>query len=205
MRLFRPGLLSGCLYPEALFRIKTTEKVLYLTFDDGPDPDSTPQLLDILKTHDIKALFFCTGKLAEKYPDLMNQICAEGHLIGNHGYSHLNGWRTNTLIYVNDVIKASVFTSGKIFRPPYGRLSFRQKRLLKSYRLVFWDLMAYDFDITFGSEKCLKVLKDKIRPGSIIVLHDTITSCVNKIIGEFITYSVRNGYRFELIDVLDKR
>jgi Predicted xylanase/chitin deacetylase len=201
MRLFRPGFLAGCLYPEAIFRIKTTEKILYLTFDDGPDPVSTPQLIDILKSYDIKALFFCDGRKAEKYPDLMNQIRDRGHLIGNHGYNHFDGWRTETVKYINDVTKASYLTSDKIFRPPFGRLSKKQKkRLQDSYKIIFWDIMAYDFDVTFGNEKSLRLLKDKIRPGSIIVLHDTVSSCCNKIIGEFLTFTVNSGYRFELID-----
>lgn len=201
MRLFRPVFLAGCLYPEALFRIKTTEKILYLTFDDGPDPVSTPQLLDILNEYDVKALFFCNGKAAEKHPDLINQILKGEHLIGNHGYYHFDGWRTDSVKYIKDVVRASKYTSDKIFRPPFGRLSFKQKRLLKSYKLVFWDIMAYDFDITFGRETCLTVLKKKIRPGSIIVLHDTASSTLTSIIGEFLIFAVNAGYRFELINV----
>ncbi len=200
MRLFRPGFLAGWLYPEAIFRIRTTEKVLYLTFDDGPDPVSTPRLLDILKTYDIKALFFCDGRAAEKFPDLINQIRKEGHLIGNHGYSHFDGWHTDSDKYIKDIIRASYFTSDKIFRPPFGRLSVKQKkRLLKSYKLVFWDLMPYDFDKSFGNGKSMRILKDKIRPGSIIVLHDTPASCANKILSDFITFAVASGYRFGLI------
>jgi peptidoglycan/xylan/chitin deacetylase (PgdA/CDA1 family) len=203
MRLFRPGFLTRCLYPEAVFRIKTTEKVLYLTFDDGPDPVSTPQLLTLLKTHNIKTTFFCNGKAAEEYPELMNQISLGGHQTGNHGYSHLDGWRTGSVKFIKDVIRASDFTSDKIFRPPFGRLSNKQrKRLPKSFKLIFWDIMAYDFDTTFGGVKSLRILQNKIRPGSIIVLHDTVTSCANKIIEEFITYAVSEGYRFELINEL---
>jgi len=202
MRLFRPGFLTGWLYPEAICRIRTTEKVLYLTFDDGPDPVSTPRLLDILKTYNIKVLFFCDGRAAEKFPDLMNQIRKEGHLIGNHGYSHFDGWHTDSVKYINDIIRASDITSDKIFRPPFGRLSVKQKkRLLKSYKIVYWDLMPYDFDKSFGSRKSLRMLKDKIRSGSIIVLHDTASSSANTIIDEFITYAVNSGYRFELINV----
>jgi peptidoglycan/xylan/chitin deacetylase (PgdA/CDA1 family) len=202
MRLFRPGFLARWLYPDAIFRIRTTEKVLYLTFDDGPDPLSTPKLLDILKKYNIRALFFCNGKAAEKYSDLMNQILEGGHLIGNHGYNHFNGWRTGSVKYIDDVIKASEFTSDRIFRPPFGRLSNRQKKkLLESYKLIFWDIMAYDFDITFGSGKSLRILKDKIRPGSIIVLHDTAASCANNVLEEFIIFALSEAYRFELIDV----
>jgi peptidoglycan/xylan/chitin deacetylase (PgdA/CDA1 family) len=201
MRHFRPVFLERWLYPEAIFRIRTTEKVLYLTFDDGPDPVSTRQLLSILKTHDIKAMFFCTGKKAEEYSYLMNDIRAGGHIIGNHGYNHYNGWRTDSVKYINDVIRASDFTSDKIFRPPFGKLSNKQrKRLPKSFKLIFWDIMAYDFDTTFGGLKSLRILQKKMRPGSIIVLHDTVTSCANAIIGEFLTYAIRAGYRFELLE-----
>ena len=202
MRLFRPVFFAGWLYPEAIFRVRTTSKVLYLTFDDGPDPVSTPQLLGILKMHDIKALFFCDGRAAEKFPYLITQMRKEGHLIGNHGYSHFDGWHTDPDKYISDVIRASEFTSDKIFRPPYGRLSNKQKRLLKSYKIIFWDIMAYDFDASFGSSKSLGILKKRKRPGSIIVLHDKASSCANVIIDEFITSAISSGYRFELLDVI---
>jgi peptidoglycan/xylan/chitin deacetylase (PgdA/CDA1 family) len=201
MRLFRPGFLAGCLYPEALFRIQTTDKVLYLTFDDGPDRVSTPQLLDILSGFNIRVVFFCNGNAAERNPDLIKLISSRGHLIGNHGYSHLDGWRTDSEKYYEDAIRASAFTSGKIFRPPFGRLSLKQKKKLSgSYKIVFWDIMAYDFDVAFGGEKCLSVLKRKIRTGSIIVLHDKVSSCANDILEEFIMFAQGEGYRFELID-----
>jgi peptidoglycan-N-acetylglucosamine deacetylase len=204
MRLFRPGPLAGCLYPEALFRVKTTEKVLYLTFDDGPDPVSTPQLLRILKKYEIKALFFCNGSAAERNFYLVTQMQSEGHAIGNHGYNHYDGWKTETLKYVADVVKAAEFTSERIFRPPFGRITSRQMKLLNSYQIVFWDMMAYDFDLTFGSKKSLRILKDKMRPGSVIVLHDTFSSAANTIIEEFITHALKEGYKFELLEVKGK-
>jgi peptidoglycan-N-acetylglucosamine deacetylase len=201
MRLFRPGILAGWLFPDALFRIKTTEKILYLTFDDGPDRISTPELLDILVSYNIKGLFFCSGMEAEKHPDLMDRIREEGHLIGNHGHNHIDGWKSSSIKYTDDIARASRFTSDKIFRPPYGRLSLKQYNILKkSYKLIFWDLMAYDFDSTFGSGRSLEILKEKIRPGSIVVLHDTATSCANKILEEFITYAFSSGYRFKIVN-----
>jgi peptidoglycan/xylan/chitin deacetylase (PgdA/CDA1 family) len=204
MRLFRPGLLARWLYPEAIFRIRTTEKVLYLTFDDGPDRSSTPQLLEILKAHNIAALFFCNGKRAEINPDIMIKIREEGHLTGNHGYNHSDGWRTSSGDYISDVIRAANFTSDKLFRPPFGRLSLKQKQiLLKSYKIILWDIMAYDFDPGFGIERSLRILKDKIRPGSIIVLHDTPSSCANIILDEFLDFAAASGYRFEVINKVD--
>jgi peptidoglycan/xylan/chitin deacetylase (PgdA/CDA1 family) len=206
MRLFRPGFLAGWLYTEAIFRIKTTEKALYLTFDDGPDPVSTPKLLDILKGYNIKALFFCNGMEAEKYSGLISQILNEGHAVGNHGYSHLDGWRTNCESYLADTKRASAFTSDKIFRPPFGHLRFSQYRILKKkIKIVFWDLMPYDFDPTLGSKKSLEILKKKLRPGSIIVLHDKASSCVNSILDEYLNFALHKGYRFDLLDVAGDR
>ena len=201
MRFFRPGFPARWLYPDATFRIKTNRQVLYLTFDDGPNPFSTPQLLDILKKHNIRALFFCNGKAAEKYPGLMNQICSDSHAIGNHGYNHLDGWKTDSATYINDVIMASYFTSGNMFRPPFGRLSMEQKRSLsKTFKLILWDIMAYDFDKDFGRDKSLRILENKMRPGSIIVLHDTASSSANAILEEFIIFAKNEGYQFEIID-----
>lgn len=197
MRLFRPWSVSTRLYPEAIFRIKTREKLLSLTFDDGPDAASTPAILEILDRYDVKAAFFCTGIKAEKYPELIREIKAAGHIIGNHGYSHLNGWKTSCRNYVADVSKADGLTSSEIFRPPYGRITMCQyQTLLRKYRIVLWDVMPYDFDPAFGAEKCHDVLRKKIRPGSVIVLHDTPLSCAGVILDEFLRYAFSEGYSF---------
>jgi peptidoglycan/xylan/chitin deacetylase (PgdA/CDA1 family) len=201
MRLFRPGFLAGCLYPDALFRIKTAEKVLYLTFDDGPHPDSTPIVLTLLKKNNVSASFFCTGKAASQLPDLVKRINDEGHVTGNHTFNHIDGWKTAADEYVNDINRAAELTSDRIFRPPFGRLRLKQYSILKKrFRIVFWDLMAYDFDSSFGSKKSLEILKRKMRPGSIIVLHDTPASCAKTILEEFVKYALKEGYRFELPD-----
>jgi peptidoglycan-N-acetylglucosamine deacetylase len=198
MRLFSPGLIAGWIYPDAIFRIKTDEKLLFLTFDDGPDPDSTPILLDILDKYDIKAIFFCNGMSAEKYPELIDRIKAKDHIIGNHGYSHLNGWVTSLRSYLYDADKAIPATSSELFRPPYGRLRFSQFReLKKTFKIVFWGIMVYDFDSTFGSLKSLSILKRKIRPGSVIVMHDTYKSNISVFLEEFILFALGEGYRFD--------
>jgi len=200
MRIFRTGFIAGWLYPEAIFRIKTDEKVLYLTFDDGPDPDSTPELINLLYNYKIRAIFFVDGRAAERYPELVVQLLSGGHIVGNHGYSHDDGWKTSVEKYIEDVSKTDGFTNSRFFRPPFGRMKIGQYRKLKeNFKIVLWDIMPYDFDKKFGKEKSLQVLKKKIRPGSIIVLHDTPSSTANSIIGEFVTYATECGYRFEVI------
>ena len=197
MRLFRPFFLLKLLYPDAIFRIKTRSKELYLTFDDGPDPDSTPRILDILDAHNISALFFCSGQQAEEYPALMALIVSKGHIVGNHGYHHLNGWTTNTYVYIQNILKNAKSTSQHLLRPPYGRIRPSQYRQLsENYRIVFWDIMSYDFDSHLRSEKVLSMLKKKIRPGSVIVLHDKVTSSVLSFLEEFIEYAGGKGYKF---------
>jgi peptidoglycan/xylan/chitin deacetylase (PgdA/CDA1 family) len=200
MRLFRPCFLAVRLFPDALFREKTTEKVLYLTFDDGPDSSSTLQLLGILDRYKVKAVFFCSGKHSSENPDLIKRIREEGHAIGNHGFNHLDGFFTPKQKYLDNIQKAVPFTSGTLFRPPYGRLRISQyKEIRKAYKIVFWDLMAYDFDSRLGSEKTLAVLKKKIRPGSVIVLHDSHGSAVPEFLEQFIEFSEGSGYRFEIL------
>ena len=198
MRLFRPCFLAGWFYPDAIFRIRTSDKVLCLTFDDGPDPASTPQILDILNKNNIKALFFCDGRAAEKYPDLIGKIKTAGHLVGNHGYTHLNGWITSLKRYITDITIAAPHTSSSLLRPPYGRLRLDQYiKLREKYKIVFWDIMPYDFDSRFGSRNSLHILKKKIGPGSIIVLHDNCKSNAPEFIDEFILFAKEKGYRFD--------
>jgi peptidoglycan/xylan/chitin deacetylase (PgdA/CDA1 family) len=197
MRLFRPFFFSDWLYPEALFRIKTTDKLLCLTFDDGPHPESTPVILKILDEHNINAIFFCDGKAAEIHPSLVDQIKSGGHLIGNHGFSHLNGCRTSTQHYVSDIDRSAPFTSSCLFRPPYGRLKIRQYiQLKRRYKIVFWDLMPYDFDKSYHPAESYNLLLRKIRPGSVIVLHDQPSSSLIPFLHQFIETAHYRGYSF---------
>jgi peptidoglycan/xylan/chitin deacetylase (PgdA/CDA1 family) len=197
MRLYRPFFPARWLFPEAVFRITSSEKEVFLTFDDGPHPDSTPELLDILDTMNVRALFFCSGNAAEKSPELVGEIKRRGHIVGNHGYKHLNGWRTAVKEYCENANRASRYTSDSIFRPPYGRIRISQYRQLKkTFRIVFWDIMSYDYDVSFGAERSLDLLKRKLRPGSVIVLHDIPTSTSRTFLKEFIDTSERQGYKF---------
>jgi peptidoglycan-N-acetylglucosamine deacetylase len=201
MRLFRPCFLTVYLFPEAIFREETGEKILYLTFDDGPDIKTTSALLEILAKHNVRAVFFCSGKEALRNPDLIKKIKSEGHIVGNHGYNHLNGLFTSKHKYFDDIKMAAGFTSDSYFRPPYGQLRINQYReLKKTYRIIMWDLMPYDFDRKFGAKKSLSILKKMVRPGSVIVLHDNIRSTLLEFIETFILFAFGEGYRFDIPD-----
>jgi peptidoglycan/xylan/chitin deacetylase (PgdA/CDA1 family) len=206
MRLFRPFSLLRLLYPEAIFRVTTTDKELCLTFDDGPNPVTTTHILEILEVRNVKAAFFCSGLEAEKNPELINFIISQGHIIGNHGYIHMNGWKTNVSDYIENAARAEKFTSSGLFRPPYGRIRPVQYReLIKKYRIIFWDLMPYDFDKKMSSKRILNILKKKIRPGSVIALHDKTSSSYLSFLEEFIKYAEDNGYVFVTSPLLCKK
>jgi peptidoglycan-N-acetylglucosamine deacetylase len=202
MRLFRPFPFPELLYPEAHFRIASAGKELCLTFDDGPHPESTHRILGILDANYVKAAFFCSGRQAEKFPELAELIVSKGHVLGNHGYEHLNGWRTNDQDYFENASRADEFTSSILFRPPYGRIRRSQYNVMKNkYRIIFWDLMPYDFDEKMGGQRAFNILKTKIRPGSIIVLHDKVNTTCLSFLDAFLNNSLENGYTF-VIDPL---
>lgn len=197
MKFFTISSVAGWFYRDALFRIKTNDKVVCLTFDDGPDPDSTPVILEILDKHNVKAAFFCDGRAAETYPRLVDMIRLRGHRIGNHGYNHLNGWVTSQKEYCKDVNYASRFTSDRLFRPPYGLLRYNQYRHLRNtYKIVFWDIMPYDFDRGIESDRSLEILNKRIRSGSVIVLHDRQDSTAVHFLDEFLYTAVSRGFGF---------
>lgn len=199
MRLIRPWLVFRVFYPTALFKIRSEGKTVCLTFDDGPNPSSTPVILSELRKYDVKAVFFCTGKAAEEYPGLIDEIRNHGHLTGNHGYNHLDGWKTRCKDYCMDIDRAAALTSQKIFRPPFGHLRINQYSCLrKKYKIVFWDIMPYDFDPALKPSKSLGLLMKKIRKGSVIVLHDTEESNFRPVLGRFIESTLKAGYRFVL-------
>ena len=133
------------------------EKSLYLTFDDGPEPEITPWVLRKLDEYRINATFFCIGKRMETNPELVTDIQVRGNVIGNHTYSHLNGWNTSKSVYLNDVSKCSEICETKLFRPPYGKIGLAQYRRLKqNYQVIMWDVLTGDFDASVSREKCVR-------------------------------------------------
>lgn len=163
------------LFPNVVWD-STYDHKLHLTFDDGPHPESTPKILALLDRLNLSATFFCLGKNVEKYPQLFDNIIKSGHQIGNHGYKHLSGWKTSFADYVENVNLSKGITGSDLYRPPYGRMTYRQyKRVSQDNTIIGWSLMPGDFDSKV-SESQLQTRFNKKTNNSIIVLHDTPSS-----------------------------
>lgn len=168
-----PGIVKA-LYHDLEWKIQHSDRGIYLTFDDGPSPEVTPQVLDILKQFQAKATFFCIGDKVQKHPELFNRIIAEGHRIGNHTYHHKNGWKTKNFNYYKNVLMCDQLVSSKLFRPPYGRILRSQSKVLKKrFRIIMWSVLSGDFDVKTNKETCLKNVLQNTKSGSIVVFHDS--------------------------------
>ena len=161
------------LFSSLIWKIPTKKNVLYLTFDDGPTEKVTREILEILKTENVKATFFCVGKNVEKHPYLFSRIKEEGHAVGNHTHTHLNGWKANKTQYLKNIDEANRVIRSNLFRPPYGKLNWRSKRdLQKNYKIVMWGVAGGDFDYSLSTKEVVKNVINNVTPGSIVVLHD---------------------------------
>ena len=160
-----------------LWEMPRHENSVYITFDDGPHPTATDFALRELGKYNAHATFFCVGQNAEKHPDLIDRIVKEGHATGNHTHHHLNGWKTDKAKYIDDITAAAHFIPGRLFRPPYGRIRLSQIRRLRrqdrSWKIIMWSLLSADFDAEITPDQCLQNVLGQIRPGSIIIFHDS--------------------------------
>ncbi len=187
-----PWLLKQ-IFPELIWSIDTSEKKIYLTFDDGPHPTITPFVLEVLKKYNAKVTFFCVGKNVEAYFDVYKKIIDDGHRIANHTQSHLNGWKKDTETFVDNVISAREYINSNLFRPPYGKLKRNQALSIieKGYHIIMWDVLSGDFDKNISKEKCLQNVISKTQQGSIVVFHDSekafekLSYCLPRVLEHF--------------------
>lgn len=170
------------LFPNRVWALPIRGNNVYLTFDDGPIPEVTPWVLEQLDTYQATATFFCIGDNVKKYPDVFQKVCDAGHGVGNHTQHHLNGWKTNSEKYLEDVEKCQS-TMGyhqssitNLFRPPYGKMTTKQSKALQKqgYSLIMWSILSKDYNANISEEKCLQNVLKYIRPGSIVVFHDSL-------------------------------
>jgi peptidoglycan/xylan/chitin deacetylase (PgdA/CDA1 family) len=199
MYVVRPPYLLKKLYTRGIWRKDTTEKKLYLTFDDGPVPEVTPWVLDVLKTAAIEATFFCVGENAEKHPEIYQRILRENHAVGNHTHQHISGWNTPLAEYIANVEKCAAYVNTTLFRPPYGRIrKDQQRRLETQYTIVMWDVLSGDYDNHTSPEQCLQNVLKNVRNGSIIVFHDSLKAQQNMqyALPRFIADAKAKGFEF---------
>jgi len=216
-------------FSDYTWNITTDKKEIYLTFDDGPIPEITPWVLNVLKEYQAKATFFCIGDNIKKYPQIFQQILKENHSIGNHSFNHLNGWKTNPQMYLNNIeITEKVFKSEtknkkikngnneihkqatnnqqlttNLFRPPYGRIRSKQTRLLikKGYQIIMWDILSGDFDQNISKEACYQNVIKNVQKGSIIVFHDSKKAFkkLDYALPKVLNYFTERGYTFKVL------
>lgn len=181
------------------------EKLLYLSFDDGPHPAATPFVLDELKRYDARATFFCIGKNVQEYPQLYRRLLLDGHRVGNHTYDHLDGWRTDDKKYLENIRVAAQWIDSDLFRPPYGKITRWQSSLLRdapfNYKIVMWEVLSADFDNALSPERCARNVQRRARPGSIVVFHDSEKAFERLRIAlpAVLKHFAAMGYRFEAI------
>jgi peptidoglycan/xylan/chitin deacetylase (PgdA/CDA1 family) len=203
MTHFRIPKLIQIIFFKRVWSLNPDNNTIYLTFDDGPHPDITPFVLDQLKTHNIKATFFCVADNVIKYPIIFQQIIDEGHQIGNHTFRHENALRTAKGRYLSSVMNASVYIRSKLFRPPYGRLTLPLSwNLAKKYKIIMWTWLSNDFNSQISVTQILENAKNQIKAGDIIVLHDNpkIAEKQKELLPKFLELLIQKEFNFRKID-----
>lgn len=205
---FRPPIFLPWIFTGLTWRIPTTERKVFLTFDDGPVPGPTEFVLDTLQQFNAKATFFCIGDNVRKHPHIFHRVVKAGHTIGNHTFNHIKGWSTSTDEYVANIekceeqFKAEGLDRSKFFRPPYGRIGPGQIGKIKSdYQIIMWDVLTHDYLQLLSSEKALEGSLKATRPGSIVVFHDSLKAerTLRFVLPRYLESLINQGYSFELM------
>ncbi|ELR69579.1 Polysaccharide deacetylase [Fulvivirga imtechensis AK7] len=195
------------LYPQLKWTVPTDEKIIHLTFDDGPIPGITDFILDSLWEHQANATFFCVGDNLQKHPQIAKRAINEGHLLANHTYNHLNGWDTNTCEYLQNIEKCTeqllqLGQKKKLLRPPYGKIRREQiSRLKMEYDIIMWDVLSGDYSRKIDPQSCLQNSIKATRPGSIVLFHDNIKAEKNLkyTLPRYLQHFKRAGYQFKTL------
>lgn len=204
----RPPLLFRILFPEAVFRLGTKDKCIYLTFDDGPIPQVTPRVLDLLDHYGVKATFFMVGDNVRRNPELLEEVLRRGHAVGNHTMHHLKGFGVTARRYMADVREADRYIASHLFRPPHGWLRWKQAAMLKrEFTLIMYDLVTRDYSRHLTAQDVVRNVKRYARPGAIIVFHDSLKSLPRLFdsLGPSIEWLIGQGYEFRRLSRPDER
>lgn len=206
MLIERPPKLYRVLYPDALFRVGGEGRSVCLTFDDGPIPEVTPWVLDMLDRYEVKATFFMVGDNVRKYPHLYEEVKRRGHAVGNHTMHHLQGLKVSAKEYIQDIDIANELIQSRLFRPPHGFITMKQARMVgERYLLVMYDLITRDYSHKLTSKQVFDNVRRYSRDGSIIVFHDSVKSKPRLVeaLPRSIEWLKSEGYSFRLIDEIN--
>ena len=203
MFIEQPAKWLHWLYPRAIWRMDRNERAVYLTFDDGPIPESTPFILNTLDEFGIKATFFMVGENVLRYHDLYNRIVQAGHQVGNHTFNHLGAFKHWAVTYVINTEKANELIHSHLLRPPHGVMRFSEYWWLKRrYKIVMWDLVTRDYSKWMTAEDVLNNVKRYARNGSIITFHDSLKSIekLHYALPAAIRWLKEQGYEFRTFE-----
>ncbi|MDR3269010.1 MAG: polysaccharide deacetylase family protein [Tannerella sp.] len=202
MFIEQPPWVYRVIFSGAVWRQPGKEKCVYLTFDDGPVPEVTPWVLDLLDTFHLKATFFCVGDNVRKYPEIYRMIRERGHRVGNHTHNHIQGIRFRSKNYLANVEKAAEWIRSDLFRPPHGHMRYPQlSGLKKKYRIVMWDVVTRDYSPHMTSQGVFNVVKKYTRNGSIIVFHDSLKAVdrMKEALPQSLEWLLKQGYQFKVL------
>ena len=194
-----PGIVKWLMPSSLEWKVSSQEKNIYLTFDDGPIPEVTPWVVDVLRKYQAKATFFCVGENVYKHPEVYSMVQEAGHRTGNHSYNHLKGWSTPYHEYLENVARCQELVKSPLFRPPHGQITLKLARALRTeYRIIMWSMLSRDFDRNITPETCLRNAINKSRPGTIIVFHDSLKARdrLEYTLPRYIEHYSTQGYRF---------
>jgi peptidoglycan/xylan/chitin deacetylase (PgdA/CDA1 family) len=199
MFIEQPPVPYRMLFPESMWRIPMKEKSVFLTFDDGPIPEVTPWVLDLLDQYEIKATFFMVGDNVRKHPETFQEVIKRGHSVGNHTMHHLQGAKVRTRRYIKDIAEAHMLIKSPLFRPPHGFIRWKQAAAIKAnMRIIMYDLVTRDYSKKLSGDDVLENVKRYTRNGSIIVFHDSLKAEKNLryALPKAIEWLKQNGYKF---------
>lgn len=208
MIIEQPSKFLRWIYPSAIWRMNPNEKAVYLTFDDGPIPQSTPWIIETLDKYGIKATFFMVGDNVRKYPELLELIKSKEHRLGNHTFNHIGGFKWLSHKYLWNANKADKLIHSNLFRPPHGWMKTEQYlRLRKHYTIIMWDVVTRDYSNRLTADDVVENVKKYTRNGSIITFHDSLKS-IDKLktaLPQSIEWLMEQGYEFKIFDANQQR
>ena len=203
MNLYSAPFWIRAFYPKGLiWRVLTSQREVFLTFDDGPVPIITPLVLGILEKYNVKATFFCVGENVQKYPEVFRLIAKDGHAVGNHTFHHVKAWKNDFNSYISEVKQCNQLIKSNLFRPPHGQITPKiARQLSKDYQIIMWSALTGDYDTKLSGKQCLANAVNNTGPGSVIVFHDSLKARerLEYALPLYIEYCLEQGYSFSIL------